>query len=126
MNLRLHLLSALVLLVMVALALGSSDSDEDSGGSASSEPDKVSAWIMAQSFVKDRLKAPGTASFGSVFGDYQSPDDCVVELGDGRFRCTGWVDSENSFGAKIRTRFSCIVKYVGNDKWQLEHINFEE
>ena len=86
------------------------------------KPDKVGAWVMAESFVKDRLKAPATASFGSVWGDYQSPDDCVTYLGKKRYKVTGWVDAENAFGAKIRNNFFCIVRDEG-DTWHLEDIN---
>jgi len=86
------------------------------------KPDKVGAWVMAESFVKDRLKAPGTASFGSVWRDYQSPDDCVTYLGKKRYKVTGWVDAENAFGAKIRSNFFCIVRDEG-DTWHLEDIN---
>ena len=81
---------------------------------------KVNAWIMAKQFVTDQLKAPSTAEWGSVFkGTYQDPQNCVTALSDNHFRCKGWVDSQNGFGAMIRTRFVCTVKYVGDSKWSL-------
>jgi len=34
---------------------------------------------------------------------------------------TGNVDAENSFGAKLRMRFTCVVEDVG-DQWRLRSL----
>ena len=103
-----------ILCVMGFLATGSIDD--------SNESDAFDAWVMAQEFVKDRLKSPGSASFGSVLKDYQDPKDCVSELGDGRFRCRGWVDAQNTFGGLVRTNFDCVIRHDKDGKWYLESI----
>jgi hypothetical protein len=123
-----HVASGLVVLVLVALAIGSSGSKGSSSSTpeATRAPTKISAWVMAQQFVKDRLKSPGSADFGGVFSDYQSPDEVVTDLGGGSFRVRAWVDSQNVFGAKLRTRFLCELKFVGNDRWQLTSLEFLE
>jgi len=85
------------------------------------EHDKLTAWVMAQEFVKKQLKAPGTAEFGSLWkGDHQDPEKAVAHLGDGRYRAIGWVDAQNTFGAVLRQRFTITVRYVGDDNWQVE------
>jgi hypothetical protein len=66
---------------------------------------KIEAWVMAQEFVKSRLKSPSTASFGG-FSDYQNPVQCVTPLG-------------NAFGAMLRADFALKVQYVDKDKWRL-------
>lgn len=114
-------LVALILVVVVASYLLRTPSEEKPA--PPDEPDKIAAWTMTQQFVKERLKAPGTASFGSVFGDYQDPDKCVTDLGGWRFAVVGWVDAENAFGAKLRSNFKVTLRYTGNDKWQLEKID---
>jgi len=81
---------------------------------------------MAQQFVKDKLKSPGTADFGGVFSDYQKPDDVVTDLSGGKFRVRAWVDAQNSFGAKLRNRFVCELEYMGNDRWRLTSLVFAE
>jgi hypothetical protein len=81
------------------------------------EHDKIAAWTMAQMFVKDHLKSPGSADFGSLLKEYQSPNERVEDLGDGKYRVTGWVDAQNAFGAKIRNRFGVTVQYTGDSKW---------
>jgi hypothetical protein len=86
--------------------------------------DKIGAWVMAETFVKRGLKSPGTADFGGLFGEFQNSDDHVINLGDGRYRVHGWVDAQNSFGAKLRNYFTCEVEDKGNDKWTCNSLIF--
>lgn len=82
---------------------------------------------MAQQFVNDRLKSPSTASYGGIFsGDYQDADSVVTNLGGGKYRVVAWVDSQNAFGATIRTHFVCELEYVGSDKWRCTSLVFDE
>jgi hypothetical protein len=75
---------------------------------------KVTAFVMAQEFVKRELKAPATASFPLI-----NADGISVLEGDGgpgkcEFTVMLYVDSQNSFGANIRTNF--IVRLVPDDE----------
>ena len=86
---------------------------------------KIGARIMAQDFVKERLVSPSSADFGGIFGG-QSYSNCVTDLGEGRYRVRGWVDSDNRFGAKLRITFSGTLKYVGTNKWRCESMDMRE
>lgn len=122
-----HIGSAFIVIALILLAYGSSDNSGNGTSSTSTKsPDKIDAWVMAQQFVEDRLKSPSTADFGSAFGDYQDPEKVVTDLSGDKFRIRAWVDSQNSFGATIRTHFVCEVEYVGNGSWQLNNLNFNE
>ncbi len=100
--------AGLALLILVS-AISSSGGDSGSGsGSSSRESANTDAWVMAQDFVRAQLKAPATADFGGI-SDYQDPDQCVSRTGN-EFLVTGWVDAENSFGAKIRNDF--VVRMI--------------
>jgi DNA-directed RNA polymerase subunit M/transcription elongation factor TFIIS len=90
--------------------------------------ENVAAWVMTQSYVKAHLVSPGSADFGGVFGDYQDPNLCVAKLkdGSGRYLVKGWVDSQNKFGAKLRSTFLCLVRDRGNDKWECESLDIQE
>jgi len=93
-------------------------------GSIAAEPpapkhDKISAWVMSQDFVSSKLKSPATAKFPFFSEEY------VRYLGEERYQVVAHVDSQNSFGAMIRTRFNCVLKYIGDDKWTLEKLEFE-
>lgn len=78
------------------------------------EHSTASASVMAEELVKQKLKSPGSAKFASVY------DQQISDLGEGRYRITSYVDSQNSFGALIRTNYVCTVKYAGENKWVLE------
>jgi hypothetical protein len=109
---------------------GPSSSPSPSGNSSSrsTEDLKINAWIAAQQFVEQRLKAPSTAEYGSLWdGTYQNPDDCVTNLGGGSYRVVGWVDAQNSFGAKIRSHFVVSLSTTNGGKtWSLTDIQIIE
>jgi len=69
---------------------------------------RIEPWVYAQELVKQRLKAPATAEFPEHY-DVQAWYE-----GENRYRFRGWVDSENSFGANIRTRFEIVVQEQDN------------
>jgi hypothetical protein len=70
-------------------------------------PDEIRAFVDCNRFVEASLRAPSTAKFA----DY-SPDR-VQAIGASRFRVRSWVDAENGFGARLRGRYTCTVRYDG-------------
>ena len=86
--------------------------------------DKYSAWYMAKRFVKDYLKSPSTADFGGggFSSDYQDPKKCVQIKSDGTYVVSGWVDSQNGFGATVRTRFRVNLRDKGDGNWSLINV----
>jgi len=70
---------------------------------------KIEAWTMAQQFIKQYLKSPSTARF-----DDQSYERAVSYLGDGRYVVSGWVDSQNGFGAMLRSHFRMELRCDGS------------
>jgi hypothetical protein len=73
------------------------------------------AFNICQRFVSDRLKAPSTATFA-----YQA-DSTIVHSGH-LYRVDSYVDAQNSFGAKLRSYYHCVVKPSG-DGWTLVRIS---
>jgi hypothetical protein len=84
------------------------------------EHDEFTAAVMCEEFVKDQLRAPATAGF-PLPTDYQ-----IEHKGDGRYRMDSHVDSENGFGAQIRTQFTCKIQHAGGDRWELVDLTFAE
>jgi hypothetical protein len=78
-------------------------------GSASSGPDAIAAWIDCKTFVERGLKSPASA----VFPLSNAPGVTITQA-DGRWFVVGFVDAENSFGAKLRQEFQCQMTYQGN------------
>lgn len=67
---------------------------------------KITAKVFAEEQVKKMLKSPSTASFN------WNADDNITRLNDTTFYIKGYVDSQNSFGAELRSNYSCTVVYL--------------
>lgn len=105
--------------------------ESDDSESTRSESPKVSlqeqdnksmAYVMCENWVKDRLKSPSTAEFPSVFSGKL---DNVYKDGT-TYSVTSYVDSENSFGATLRTGFTCETTQTSEDEWMLESLEFDD
>ncbi len=95
--------------------------ENDSSSNSSSSTNKFVAYSYAEDFVKQNLKSPSTADFPGV----SEKDQHITNLGGGKYRIESWVDSQNSFGATIRAKFSCIIIFEGN-KVRCEQLKFNE
>jgi len=79
----------------------------------SNKPNMSHVRYHCQEAVEKRLKAPSTASFS---GQYETT---IYEVTPSqRYRVAGYVDAQNSFGAKLRKSYSCTVSTYssGNDR----------
>lgn len=74
-----------------------------SGGS--SKPSGHQAQSACERAVTGILKSPSSADFGG----WQRRENA-----DGTYEISGYVDSQNSFGAVLRAQFSCSVDSSGN------------
>lgn len=63
------------------------------------------AKVACRGMVQDKLKAPSTADFSN---------ESVARSGAG-WNVAGTVDSQNSFGAKVRSSYSCSITYSQSD-----------
>ena len=76
------------------------------------------ARYSAKEFVKRRLRAPSTASFSGL------TETSVTKTKDGDYFVMGWVDSQNGFGAMIRSTWAVQMKDMGA-KWQLVDVKIQ-
>jgi hypothetical protein len=70
------------------------------------------ARIACEQFVQAQLRAPATATFSprvETRVTHTVRDDWVVN---------GWIDSQNGFGAMLRSEYDCATARAG-DSWQL-------
>jgi len=84
------------------------------------EVDNTTAWVMVQDYVSSALKAPSTAKFPPSFDEGVH----ISETGYQTYECRGYVDSQNSFGAMMRTNFTCTVRHVGGGRWELVDVKY--
>ena len=79
--------------------------------------DKATAYSLCKNDIKKKLKSPGTADFQSVVSA------TIVQSTDK----TQWsvrthVDSENSFGASIRSEIVCTIQPQSPDSGTVQSI----
>jgi hypothetical protein len=79
------------------------------------------AYVMMQNFVKDQLRSPASAKF-----EWITEPDCKIIKDGFEYTISSWVDSQNAFGAVLRTRFSGVVRQADKDNWELLALEFEE
>ncbi|MGB4076127.1 MAG: hypothetical protein WBK28_00270 [Minisyncoccia bacterium] len=86
------------------------------GGNTSPQPQAevptehtdIDVYIDAQAIIKETLKSPSTAKFPS------SAEAKITRGQDNVFNVKSYVDSQNSFGATIRSDWSVMFQYVGD------------
>ncbi|MEP2851383.1 hypothetical protein [Ekhidna sp.] len=79
----------------------------------------IEAYNFSHDLIKEHLKAPSTASF-------PEPNEVkLLSLGDDRYYVDGYVDSQNDFGAMVRTEYECWIYYRQNETVKIENIDFK-
>jgi len=110
----------IVLAIVVGLAINHQSPEERQAKGARDQA--LDAYFMAQEFVKANLKTPATAKFPL----YPNPGIGIIRQDDGGWLISGYVDSQNAFGALIRTKFICAIKEETEGKWRLQTLRFLE
>ena len=77
------------------------------GGSSTPEPEDYVIPVSWE-FVRAGLKSPTTADFGRISTHQQY----TIEGKPNTWEVRGHVDSQNSFGAMIRSNYTCQLEYV--------------
>lgn len=84
------------------------------------ENNSLDAYLMMQEFVKDKLKSPASAEFPS----YYDMKDNILFNGNRIYTIKSFVDSQNGFGAMIRTNYIGDIEQTGKDNWKINSLNF--
>ncbi len=91
--------------------ISSKHSVEKVGKSWQDQNNSSMAFIKMKGFVKSRLKSPGSSKFPwSAHTKY---------IGNQRYRVISYVDSQNSFGAFVRTNFVGEIEQTSKNYWTL-------
>lgn len=74
----------------------------------SSEPDKYQVYEDSKMIVSSYLKSPSTAEFSPV------DETTTGRKSENTYQALGYVDSQNGFGAMIRSNWGVEFTYVGS------------
>lgn len=88
----------------------------------STEPSIAGAYEECKAMALQVLKAPATADFASL-DDIEAVGLDLTESGGPtkkEFKILGYLDSQNSFGAKLRSTFSCDVTGWSGNVWVVD------
>ena len=84
--------------------------------------ERAGVFDVCKQFVDDRLKAPSTATWRDPYGDQVT----YSGDGDGPITVSAGVDSENGFGASLRSSYECTVVNTGGDNWRLQGLDVND
>jgi len=80
------------------------------------------AYYHCKQYLEQNLSSPSTADF--PFGDR------AQQYQNQTYRTSSYVDSQNGFGATIRSHWNCNIQYTGGDEnnsknWKLVNLEFQ-
>ena len=82
--------------------------------------DGALAYVKSHTFVKPRLRSPGSAEFPEV-------SEVTTEyVGDCRHSIRAYVDSLSATGGTLRTRYVATMRYAGQDTWAVDELRILE
>jgi hypothetical protein len=81
------------------------------------EDNGTMAYIQLRNHVKEQLKSPSTAKF--PFFDWVS-----TKTENQTYFVKSYVDSQNSFGATVRTEFVGLVQQIGKYDWVVIDVKY--
>lgn len=82
---------------------------------------RLLAYNLASDFVKESLQEPATAEFPNTKEKLKQ----VIHLGNNRYRINSWVDSQDTYGATTRRKFSCVLRVEASGV-KMEEFRIEE
>ena len=81
---------------------------------------KNEVFFDAQQVITERLKSPSSAKFP----DYE--DGFVTRTGDNTYHVISYVDSQNSFGAMLRAKWTATIHRESDDKFRSEGVVIQQ
>lgn len=109
--------AAILIAVVFLLCAGGIAAFAFRGGSSGDVPAdrSLEAKAMCETFVKRQLKAPASAKFSG---------ESATKVSDVEYTAGGSVDSQNSFGALLRSTFACDLTYdAAKQEWTSKSVS---
>ena len=78
--------------------------------------DNVYACMYVRYYVQGRLVSPGSAKFPDCWAQR------ITFIEPNKWEVLSYVDSQNSFGGLMRSNYDIVLKYLGNDKYDIDEV----
>ena len=99
--------------ILIAGALAASacvDTSPEAKAKQALDTARIQTTIACEERMNAQLKSPGSADYPFA---HSTSVEALAE--PNRYRLASYVDSQNAFGAVLRTKFACIVEGSGED-----------
>ena len=111
------LATGVVLMGLLVLALWGSGRAKNNLAWAETRP--ADAYKAAVAFVGKEPAVSGAVKFSQL-------EETVIERWDvGRWRVSGYVDTQPKPGVTVHTLYYCVLQYKGTGRWAIEDMQFE-
>lgn len=78
------------------------------------------SYTISKEQVKKKLKSPSSAKFP------KNPTNYVTKINDSTYRVKAYVDSENGFGAMLRSDYTIDIVYRGKKAVRFENFDLKK
>lgn len=106
-----------ITIALLLVVVGCSSDDDTSGDDL-----EYGAFDVCTDFVRDQLVSPGSASFRNYF---ENDGEVIVTVNGPTYTVRSSVDSENAFGASLRSDFVCVVDHVEGLRYRLVDLSID-
>lgn len=106
---------AVIIFFVIKSCVFDSSANNEAQKQDSFKPSKSLALIVSRDFVKQRLKSPSSAEF-------DESTNGVVQLNDSTFMVSSHVDSQNSFGAMLRSEYKAVIVFDSKGMAKCEEV----
>lgn len=101
--------------VAVLLGIGLLSTGNRSRTPATDTGSDIGAWVVCQQAVDAQLKSPSTA-------EYPSRREASLSKSGDTWTYTSYVDAENSFGAQMRTPWTCTATHTSGENYNVRAV----
>lgn len=101
-------LALIALMIVMPRSAVSGQAAQAPAPRAAAQANPYTVWRVCQERISTELKAPATAEFPSY-------DERAITHSAALWTVDSYVDAQNSFGAKLRTRYSCTASFNPTD-----------
>lgn len=104
-----------VFIIIMCISFCSGPTEEEKAAQRKSDRE-FTVEVLSRQFVEGRLKSPSSAEFSNIQ---------IKQENDSVYRVFGVVDSQNDYGAMLRSRYHCVVELKSDSTGVCNYLTIE-